>query len=98
MKTARVCSVVLVSHLMACSRAPAPPDDDLVAAVAALHVLEAREITMQDVSPALKDSILAHYGFTRASLQERVSALAEHPPLGDTLYARVERVLNAASR
>ncbi len=84
--------------LAACNAPAAVPEDRLVEALAAFHLLEARHEQIGDVTDGVRDSLLAHYGFTAASFRQELDRLTEDLALGDTVYGRVEALLERRQR
>lgn len=81
--------------LAACDAPAPPPDDGLVETLADLHLLEARHEQIGDVPNSVRDSLLAAHGYSAATLRAQMDRITRDLAFGDTVYARVERRIEA---
>lgn len=69
-------------------------DDALVEALVGLHLAEARQARFDDMSPALRDSIITAAGFTTASFSAHMDALSTDLQRATLIYGRVHDSLS----
>ncbi len=70
-------------------------DSTLVDVLVELHLLSARQALVGDVTPAMRDSVLAHYGLDSAAVARRLEAYARDLEAFRRLYQQVhERLMS----
>ncbi len=85
---------LLALCLLAACTSPARRDADLAAALTAMHLLEARQSLIGDVTPALRDSALAAHGFTPSRFAAEVERLHDDLDRATRVYADVSAALD----
>ncbi|SHK19375.1 protein of unknown function [Rhodothermus profundi] len=68
-------------------------DSMLVHVLVELHLLAARQALVGDVTPAMRDSVLAHYGLDSAAVARRLETYARNPEAFRKLYQQVQQQL-----
>lgn len=90
---------LLLGALPACSsfapEEPPVPDSTLVDVLVEMHLAEARRQLHGPIPPAMRDSILAHYGLDSTRLQATMDHYSKHPATYKQLYGMVLDSLKA---
>ncbi len=68
-------------------------DSTLVDVLLELHLLAARQTVVGDVTPALRDSVLVHYGLDSATVARRLLYYARDPEAFRRLYQQIQERL-----
>ena len=68
-------------------------DSTLVNVLVELHLLAARQAVVGDVTPALRDSVLVHYGLDSATVARRLLHYARDPEAFRRLYQQIQERL-----
>ena len=95
-------AVLFLLLLAACSdlasEAPPVPDSTMVDVLVVLHLAEQREALQADLSPALRDSVLARHGLDTATYADAIAFYAAHPERYAGLYEDVIERLETERR
>jgi hypothetical protein len=104
MRTSRLLGSALLASLLvvalpACSvlssDTPPVPDSTLVPVLVDLHLAQERANLDVDTPPALRDSVLAHYGIAPAQYRAVIAYYSERPEAYAALYRSVIDTLQA---
>ena len=84
---------VLLGALPGCSsfapEEPPVPDSTLVQVLVEMHLAEARRQLHGPIPPAMRDSILAHYGLDSTRMNAAMNHYSKHPAMYEELYGIV---------